>query len=93
MSPVEPGSVLRRQLLGGECPTTVLLVASWSTLCGRGEAMSGSDSIQSVVSKPPGASRSSPALTIIVALAVLGIALSTVFAHFDMWTPVQLLAQ
>jgi hypothetical protein len=29
---------------------------------------------------------------VVVAFAVLGIAFSAAFAHFDMWTPVQLLA-
>jgi hypothetical protein len=54
--------------------------------------MSRNDSMQNAVSKGPRASGSSPTLMVIVALVVLGIAFSTVFAHFDMWTPVQLLA-
>jgi hypothetical protein len=52
--------------------------------------MSRNDSMQNVVSKGPRASRSSPALMVIVPLVILGIAFSMVFAHLDMWTPVQL---
>jgi hypothetical protein len=46
--------------------------------------MSVNESTQNVVLKGPRASRSSPAPMLIVALVVLGIAFSMVFAHFDM---------